>query len=413
MTDTLTDLKIRKIRPPENGRLEIADRRLAGLSLRVTRNGVKTFALRTRVNGRLVRVTLGRYPELSLAEARAKAHEAIAKARAGIEIGGGRRSSEGFAFDAVVRNYIDQQCRRFMKERSCREAERVLSVEFIANWRNRDVRKVTKQDVIAVVNEIFTRPQLDAKKRTVRTERPSAANHAFGHVRAFFNWCVGQGKIEISPCVGLRSPAPKKKRDRVLADDELAAIWRAAESLGYPYGGIVRLLITTVQRRSEVAGLRWEMLDWTERLWRVPGAENKSGREYVVPLSDFALSIIKGVPRIDQRLLFPAQRSDGKVFADWSKSKRRLDELSGVMDWTIHDLRRTGSTNLAKLGVAPHVKERVLNHLTGELGGVAGVYDIYSYLPEKRAALDLWAERIAEITDTGHERRWDIGMKPW
>ena len=140
------------------------------------------------------------------------------------------------------------------------------------------------------------------------------------------------------------------------------------------------------------------MLDLKERVWRVPASENKSGREYLVPLTDMAMGILKNVPRIDERLMFPAQRSDGKVFADWSKSKTRIDKLSGVSGWTVHDLRRTGSTGLAKLGIAPHIKERVLNHLTGELGGIAGVYDVYSYLPEKRAALDLWAEHIAALT---------------
>ena len=117
-------------------------------------------------------------------------------------------------------------------------------------------------------------------------------------------------------------------------------------------------------------------------------------------MTDLAIEILRTVPRVDDRLLFPAQRSDGKVFADWSKSKNRIDKLSGVTGWTIHDLRRTGSTNLAKLGVVPHVKERVLNHLTGELGGIAGVYDVYSYLAEKREALEKWSQRIGEITAT-------------
>ena len=394
----LTDLEIKKLRPPADGRLEIPDGKFPGLSVRVTRHGVKTFALRTRVNGRLIRFTLGRYPDIKLSEARAKAHAAVSEAKAGKQPAIGRpKVVSGHEFDKVVDEYLRQHGRRFMKERTLAEADRVLKSEFVQLWRARDIRKITKQHVVSVINGIVARPQRDAKQQIIRDESPSAANHAFGHIRAFFNWCVGQGKIDMSPCVGLRSPAPKKKRDRVLSDDELAAVWHAASQMGHPYGNIVQLLLVTVQRRSEVAGLRWDMIDWSEKVWRVPAEENKSGRAFLVPLTDVAIEILKTVPRVDDRLLFPAQRSDGKVFADWSKSKKRIDKLCGVTGWTIHDLRRTGSTNLAKLGVAPHIKERVLNHLTGELGGVAAVYDVYSYLPEKRAALNCWDEQLRSI----------------
>ena len=391
----LTDLTIKKLRPPENGRLEIADGRFPGLSIRVSKHGIKTFAIRTRVNGRQLRLSLGRYPEMSLSDARTMAHQVVAEARAGKEPGLKKPQVEkSYIFENVVGTYLERHCKRYMKERTYNETARVLNVEFTNKWGNQDIRRIAKQDVVKVTNDIFNRPQQDQKKNTIKSESPSAANHAFGAVRALFNWCVGQGLLDISPCTGLRSPAPKKKRDRVLDDGELTAVWNAAAEMGYPYGNIIQLLIVTVQRRSEVAGLRWDMLDLNERVWRVPAEENKSGREYLVPLSDLTIDIIKKVPRIDERLIFPAQRSDGSVFAGWSKCKIRIDKLSGVSNWTVHDLRRTGSTNLARLGVAPHIKERVLNHLTGELGGVAGVYDVYSYLPEKREALDKWTEYV-------------------
>ena len=395
----LTDLKIKKLRPPENGRLEIADGKFPGLSIRISKHGIKTFAVRTRVNGRQVRISLGRYPELSLSEARTKAHQVIAEAGEGKEPSLKKpKVSRNFLFENVVTNYLKQHCMRYMKESTYRETKRVLNVEFMGKWGNQDIRLLAKPDVVEITNQIFNRPQRDRKKKIVSPESPSAANHSFSIIRAFFNWCVGQGLIDVSPCNGLRSPAPKKKRNRVLSDNELLAVWNASSEIGYPYGNIIQLLLLTVQRRSEVASLRWDMLDLKEGVWRVPASENKSGREYLVPLTDMAMGILKNVPRIDERLMFPAQRSDGKVFADWSKSKTRIDKLSGVSGWTVHDLRRTGSTGLAKLGIAPHIKERVLNHLTGELGGIAGVYDVYSYLPEKRAALDLWAEHIATLT---------------
>lgn len=397
--DSLTDLKIKKLRPSKTGRIEIPDGKFPGLSIRVSKTGVKTFTLRTRIQGEQIRLSLGHYPYISLAEARARAYQAVADAKSGkTKESRQSKAQQEFQFKNIVDDYLRRYCERYMKERTFRETERVMNVEFVKIWKDRDLREIKKQDIVEAINKILERPQKDLKKRIIKSESPSAANHAFSTIRAFFNWCVGQGSLEHSPCVGLRSPAPKQKRDRVLDDRELALVWNTAKDMGYPYGDIIRLLIITVQRRSEVAGLRWDMLNLEERIWRVPADENKSGREYLVPLSDIALDIIEAIPRLDERLIFPAQRSNGKVFADWSKSKKRIDELSGVTDWTVHDLRRTGSTGLARMGVAPHVKERVLNHLTGELGGVAGVYDIYSYLPEKKAALDLWACHIEILT---------------
>ena len=275
----LTDLEIKKLRPPSNGRLEIPDGRFPGLSVRVTKHGVKTFALRTRVNGRLIRLSLGRYPDIRLAEARAKAHAAVSEAKAGKQPAIGRpKVVSGHAFDRVVDEYLQQHGTRFMKERTLAEADRVLRMEFVQLWRARDIRQISKQHLVQVINAIAARPQRDAKGQIIKDESPSAANHAFGHIRAFFNWCVGQGKIDVSPSVGLRSPAPKKKRDRVLTDDELAAVWHAASQMGHPYGIIIQLLLVTVQRRSEVVGLRWDVIDWGEKVWRVPAEENKSGR---------------------------------------------------------------------------------------------------------------------------------------
>ena len=388
----LTDLSIRKLKAPERGRLEIADGKIPGLSLRVTPNGVKTFAVRARVNGNMVRVSLGRYPIMSLQEAREQAFGAVADIKAGrIE---SNRTDASFRFAAVVEDYLERQVARFQKERSAQETERILNVEFMPKWKDSDVRKIVKADVIKVIDAILKRPQKNAKGVVTKDESPSAANHAFEVIRAFFNWCVAQGKIEISPCNGLRKPAPKKKRDRTLKKKEIAAVWLAADEMGHPYGSIVQLLLATMQRRSEVVGLRWELLDLEERVWRVPAEENKSGREYLVPLSKLAVEVIERIPVLDDRLLFPGARSEGSLFADWSKSKKRIDKLSDVSGWTVHDLRRTGSTNLGRLGIAPHVKERVLNHA---IGGVEGVYDVYSYLDEKREALDVWAAEIQKI----------------
>jgi integrase len=178
----------------------------------------------------------------------------------------------------------------------------------------------------------------------------------------------------------LASPAPKNKRDRVLTDEELVAVWYAARDIGYPYGDMIRLLLVTGQRRSEVARLRSEDLALAKATWNV-NPHNKSSRPYQVPLPPLTLKILEAVPMRDQALVFGAPNAPDKEFSAWSKNKVRLDKLSGVSDFVVHDLRRTAGTNLVRLGVHPHVRERVLNHV---IPGVEGVYDRHSWFNEKR-----------------------------
>jgi integrase len=180
----------------------------------------------------------------------------------------------------------------------------------------------------------------------------------------------------------------------VLSLDELAAVWKACEEVAQPFPQIVRLLTLTAQRRGEVVGMRWSEVDWSGRTWSIPAQRTKSNRPQVVPLSTFAVAILESVPRINDDLAFPARGREGTTTSGFSKMKRQLEERSRVTGWTLHDLRRSGATHMASLGVAPHVIERILNHTTGTFGGVAGIYNRFQYLPEMREALEKWGGTV-------------------
>ncbi len=143
--------------------------------------------------------------------------------------------------------------------------------------------------------------------------------------------------------------------------------------------------------------MRWNEINLDARTWSIPAERTKSDRAHVVPLSPLAVGVIASIPRVHDELVFPSQGQDARTFSGFSKAKRRLDALADVTEWTLHDLRRSAATILAQLGVAPHVVERILNHTTGTLGGVAGIYNRFGYLPEMRAALELWAGHIGGL----------------
>jgi integrase len=189
----------------------------------------------------------------------------------------------------------------------------------------------------------------------------------------------------------------------VLDDRELAQVILAAREIGGPYGGIVELLALTGQRREEVAGLSWQELDFAQRIWTIPKARTKNAKAHIVHLSRQALSVLK---RADQRGPLVFSLLGTKRFQDFTHAKRRLDQLSGVTGWRLHDLRRTCVSGMARLGVAPHVADKILNHQSGTISGVAAVYQRHDFLAERQEALDRWGIHVTHIViDASNELR--------
>jgi len=385
----LNDVTIRSLPAPVAGQAQYPDGKLSGFGVRVTATGLKTFYLTYRENGASRRLTLGRYPALSLADARKKAHEALAKiARDETPVTRTQAaiiSQDSFA--ARLDQFVETHCKRRNRASTANETERLLRRNFLTHWRSRQIATIKKSDVIGVLDKI------------VADGTPSAANHAFAAVRKFFNWCVERGVLETSPCLGIKAPARAQSRDRVLSDDEIAGLWHASNNQGYPFGPIFQLLALTAQRRGEVVGMQWEELDLDARVWTIPGARTKNGKTHTVPLSPMVVSIIQSLPRFSSDYVFPARGKLDRPYSGYSKGKRALDAAAGLHDWTLHDLRRTAATGMAKQGTPPHVVERILNHTSGTFGGVAGVYNRFSYLDEMRAALLRWSKPFSVTSE--------------
>ncbi|GAA6211980.1 site-specific integrase [Hyphomicrobiales bacterium 4NK60-0047b] len=392
--DTLTDLKIKKLKPPVKGQSEIWDNKLPGFGVRITSKGTTSFVLLYRFEGKSRRFTLGRYPILSLATARAKAHEALVKVNAGGDPASEKRHtnnlSDTLLFPELVDEFIEKYAKR--QNKTWRETERILKRDFLPPWRNKRIDQITRADVNIILDAIIERGA------------PSGANHCFAMIRRVFNWAIERGLIEKSPCTGMKRPTKDISRDRVLTDEELQAVWRTADQEAYPFGVITQLLILTGQRIGEVTTMRWQDIDLGEKLWNLEATRNKSGRAHIVPLTNSTVALIESIPYLHKELLFPAQKNNAdRPVSGISKFKSRLDEISQVFDWRIHDLRRTVATGMAKKQIPPHVVERILNHKSGTFGGVAGVYNRFGYLPEMRNALETWESHLLCLISDGEK----------
>jgi integrase len=367
----LTVRGIEALQPSEK-RQEIPDSLMMGLYLIVQPGtGNKTWAVRCRQNGRPRKFTIGRYPAYGLAEAR------DAAARVLRTVSEGRdpvRSNAGSVEDTVAQ-FLERYGQRKYRPKTLREVTRCYDRAVFA-WRDRRLDSITKADVRDFLENI---------------KGPAAANQSLKYLGRLFSWAVAEDYLKTSPINGLQRPHALKSRDRILTDDELRKVWEAAEAAGYAFGDFVRMLILTGQRPGEVSGMRREELHGDT--WILPSERVKNKKSHSVPLSRQAMAIIKAAPQVSTEFVF----SYGPRPIHSHDPKRSLDKASGVAGWTLHDLRRTCASNLAKVGVTIAVIEQILNHRGGSLAGVAGVYIRHQFEKEKREALQQWADHVERL----------------
>ena len=179
-----------------------------------------------------------------------------------------------------------------------------------------------------------------------------------------------------------------------MEDGELADIILAGRTMGGPIGAIVEVLALTGQRRDEVTRMAWVEIDEASRTWRIPAARCKNGKAHLVHLSEPVWNIIQQMHRTED-IVFAT--SGKKPFQNFTRAKRAIDRRSGVKGWCLHDFRRTAVSGMARLGVPPHVADKILNHQSGTISGVAAVYQRHEFLAERREALDRWGQYVSDL----------------
>ena len=369
-----------------------------GFGVKVTPKGRKVFVVLYRTGGagsKLRKYTIGPYGRVTLHQARLAAQKVFAAKLEGRDLAAEKRERKRRVVADRVEDLLESFiAQRLSQNRSGGEIARLLRREVGKAWTGKSIHEINKRDVVEITSAIEQRGA------------PIAANKTLKSIKAFLRWCVGRAVLDQSPAEGVPLPAKEVARDRVLDDQELVQVILAARKIGGPYGGIVELLALTGQRREEVARLTWQELDLERRVWTIPKSRTKNGKAHVVHLSDQSLAVLKRAYRQGPLVL---SKLGTKPFQEFSRAKRLLDELSGVSEWRLHDLRRTCVSGMARLGVAPHVADKILNHQSGTISGVAAVYQRHEFLAERRAALDLWGAHVGQILkDASREHRGEL-----
>jgi integrase len=396
MVRDITDLFLQGLAPPVTGRLEIHDTRVIGLTLRLTASGIATWTVRDRLgDGKRPQPAIGHWPQLSIREARRRARVTL-----GDIAGGGDPAAEK---------------RQARAERAARSALPTVAVQ-LAAWRAAKAEAWSPRyaaEVQRLCRKILE-PQIGHRllaetERAVwvgliageREKRPATATWLYQIVSAFSNYAEVCGWLDrpLLPRKGLSVVAPKvPPRQRVLSDDELVAVWRAASARSPRVRCFVYLLILTAARVGEAAGVAVGEIDADRLRWSLPASRAKSGNPITLPLPRFLvgdlLALAPEGAALGHRLLGAAR---GSALQSISRIKQALDAASGVQNWRLHDLRRSVRTNLAKLGISTEVAEAALNHV-GHRTTIERTYNVHTYEEEICRALTLWQEHVAELT---------------
>jgi integrase len=292
------------------------------------------------------------------------------------------------SIDGLVRDYLRQHIEKNCSPGTYRNAKRMLGVDVLRPWHGRQLTSISKREVIALVDRIAERA-------------PVHANRVLARLNAMFNWAVDKDRIAASPIAGIKPPTKEKARDRWLNDQEIVWFWQACEQLGYPFGPLFQTLLLTAQRLNETASMEWAEVDLVAKLWVIPRGKAKSDRAHEVQLSEPVIALLRSLPRLGSNVF---TGKSGRGVTGFTSGKNRLEtaiqRVAGgatIEKFILHDLRRTAATGMARLSVAPHVVDRILNHSSGVIRGVAAVYNRFEYQEERRAALAAWASYVTAL----------------
>ncbi len=386
----MTALWLRRLKATNSGRIEYSDTIQSGLRLRVGKTTM-TWVCVYRITGnrKLKRMTIGRYPAISLADARKVARDTIVQAEKGNDPSAEKQKHrqeqlKAPTFQILADTYMKYHAKRHKKESSIKEDQRILNKELLPVWKNLKAKDIKRRDVIALLDEVAERG-------------PVMANRVLALASTIFNIGIDRELIEANPCYRLRKPGgSEKSRDRVLSPDELKAIWKAFDALRPLMRYNMRIRLFTAQRGGEICAMAWDDIDLDKKTWTIPGYVSKNKKAHRVPLTMPVMEILKTLHKTSKtKWVFPSNHGSAyNHITSVQKAAQKVQAESKVLDFKLHDMRRTAASMMAEMGISEFDIGKVLNH-TNE--SITAVYNRHSYDNEKRHALEKWANKLEQI----------------
>jgi integrase len=404
---SITQLGAERLRPQAADAM-YWDKNLPGFGLRVSTKGRKSFICQYRVRGTKGKkwterqVVLGTLAFMTVAEARDRARRYKVQASEGIDpveerkeatrVEEAQRTASAVTLSKLVDRYEAEHLVT-RKPSGAAQGRRLLN-RWISALGDRPVADIHEADILTFINELLKG----------RANGRAEADHLVGVIRHLFAWArkhrepAIRNLLATNPAANISKQGAPNARDRVLSHEEIKRLWTASEQVGWPGGPILELLVLTGARVNEVAHMRWSELDIPNKVWNLPASRAKNGKAHIIHLSDLAMEIIEGLPQINgSQFVFTADGA--RPFGNPNDLRNRVHHLMGedTPHWQLRDLRRSATTLMAELGIAHHIADKILNHSSGQISGVAAVYNRFQYLEERKAALNTLGRFIATL----------------
>jgi len=406
MQARLTDVLVKQTRPPTTGRLEIFDTNCRGLALRISSNDVRSWSVRLFIAGKIQRATLGKYPHISLMEARQRADQLRRRVEHGEDPIATKRQqkveSDRATFPYLAERYLKEHAFRHKRPESAKQDQRNIAKHLLPYWNKRQYPTITRADIVERIE-------------AVAETHPILANRMCALVSKMFSFAIDVGLMTSSPALRLKKPGKERAKTRVLTDAEIRLFWTGIVEapVSRPTGLALRLALLLGLRAGEIASLRRDELrdlgDIRRATIELPGERTKNGQPHLVPLSPLALQVLDEALGLSNNDFVFSGTTEGEAIESHSLTtamRRFGEQLKGddpaAATWkrqpaTPHDLRRSLATRLGSLGIDEGVIGRILNHVPQ--GVTRKHYNHFAYEPQKRAALGAWSVALQAILD--------------
>lgn len=382
----LTDRQVKNLKSKKE-RYEIWEG--TGFGIRVFPTGKKSWVFMYRFNGKARRLTLGQYPQMSVAEAHAAHGKALTELERGLDPGANlvkfnKENRIAQTVENLANEYIEKWARP--RKRSWQEDKRILTKDVIPSLGRYKAKTITRRDIVILLDKVLDRGS------------PIAANRTLAVTRRMFNFAVERDILAVSPCYNIKAPTKENRRDRLLSDEEIKVFWQGLDNANMFESTklALKLQLVTAQRKGEVVSAEWDEFDLNNGWWTIPAKKSKNGNPHRVPLSPLALKLLEELKSLanGSKWLLPSPRGNNHVIptsVDHALRNNLNKFGENTKPFTPHDLRRTAASHMTALGISRLVVSKILNHAENS---VTAIYDRHSYDKEKKYALDIWEQKL-------------------
>ncbi|MCC5906580.1 MAG: tyrosine-type recombinase/integrase [Balneolaceae bacterium] len=394
------DKKIRALEPAEK-RVEYYDELVTGMILRITKTGHKSFAYRYWFRGKSKQITIGKFDDIKLGEARAIARKYKNKVREGTdpleEIQKKKEIPDEITFKELTELYEGIHLPT-LRESSQEYHKWAISSKVLPYLGKRNLKEISDTDIIRVLDRI-----------AIQDDAQATANKVRSRLHHLFEFAKSRSYVKTNPVSNTSTyKGGYNQSERYYSEDEIKSIWQAIEDLNEPVQSYMKIITLTGQRRTETHKMKWENIqhikdsEFTGWAWVIPKHLAKSDRDHEIQLSPLAIEIIRDLKERagTNPFVFASGASDDIPIGlkTIKRAAKTIKDESGVTDFRLHDMRRTVATYMAKLQTPAEVVSKVLNHKTGGSGSlVTRIYNRYEYRRERQVAFNKWSYELERI----------------